>query len=59
MEVGGMAVDVPSFDGRITLSVIITCIVAATSGLIFGYDIGISGINIYKQIRKHQLILLL
>ena len=29
--------------GRITLSVLITCIVAASGGLIFGYDIGISG----------------
>jgi len=31
------------FAGKITLSVIITCIVAASSGLLFGYDIGISG----------------
>lgn len=29
--------------GNITMSVVITCIVAASSGLIFGYDIGISG----------------
>ncbi|XP_028804682.1 sugar transport protein 5 [Neltuma alba] len=46
MAVGGFAVDAPSNaagDGRITLSVVITCIVAASSGLIFGYDIGISG----------------
>ncbi|XP_028771806.1 sugar transport protein 5-like [Neltuma alba] len=44
MAVGGMAVDAPAgFDGKITLSVVITCIVAASSGLIFGYDIGISG----------------
>lgn len=31
------------FDGRITASVVITCIVAASGGLLFGYDIGISG----------------
>ncbi|XP_054799128.1 sugar transport protein 5-like [Prosopis cineraria] len=45
MAVGGFAVDAPSdsFDGKITLSVLITCIVAASSGLIFGYDVGISG----------------
>ncbi|XP_054788397.1 sugar transport protein 5-like [Prosopis cineraria] len=43
MAVGGMAVETPGVDGRITLSVVITCIVAASSGLIFGYDIGISG----------------
>ncbi|KAK7410530.1 hypothetical protein VNO78_01373 [Psophocarpus tetragonolobus] len=32
-----------AFAGMITLSVVITCIVAASSGLLFGYDIGISG----------------
>ncbi|CAI0442124.1 unnamed protein product [Linum tenue] len=31
------------FGGRITSSVVVTCVVAASSGLIFGYDIGISG----------------
>jgi hypothetical protein len=29
--------------GKLTLSIIISCIVAASSGLLFGYDIGISG----------------
>ncbi|XP_030453406.1 sugar transport protein 5-like [Syzygium oleosum] len=46
MAVGGFAVDggnVDGLGGKITLSVVITCVVAATSGLIFGYDIGISG----------------
>ncbi|CAJ1974112.1 unnamed protein product [Sphenostylis stenocarpa] len=31
------------FLGKITLSIVITCIVAASSGLLFGYDLGISG----------------
>ncbi|XP_031491249.1 sugar transport protein 5-like [Nymphaea colorata] len=31
------------FGGKLTVSVYITCIVAASCGLIFGYDIGISG----------------
>ncbi|KAK9757554.1 hypothetical protein RND81_01G170300 [Saponaria officinalis] len=31
------------YSGRITAAVVITCIVAASGGLIFGYDIGISG----------------
>ncbi|KAJ0974876.1 hypothetical protein J5N97_016841 [Dioscorea zingiberensis] len=31
------------YNGKMTLHVFITCIVAATGGLIFGYDIGISG----------------
>ncbi|RDX61377.1 Sugar transport protein 5, partial [Mucuna pruriens] len=45
MAGGGFAVDAPTsgFDGKITLSVVITCIVAASSGLIFGYDVGVSG----------------
>ncbi|KAK7280149.1 hypothetical protein RJT34_25211 [Clitoria ternatea] len=32
-----------NFDSRITLSVILSCVLAATGGLMFGYDIGISG----------------
>lgn len=45
MAVGGFAVDDNSraFSGKVTASVVITCIVAASGGLIFGYDIGISG----------------
>ncbi|KAF7829933.1 sugar transport protein 5 [Senna tora] len=45
MAVGGVAVDAPTtaFHGKITISVVITCIVAASTGLIFGYDVGISG----------------
>ena len=31
------------YPGRLTLFVFFTCVVAATGGLIFGYDIGISG----------------
>uniref|UniRef100_A0A0D9ZLJ4 Major facilitator superfamily (MFS) profile domain-containing protein n=1 Tax=Oryza glumipatula TaxID=40148 RepID=A0A0D9ZLJ4_9ORYZ len=36
----GSAVD---HGGRLTFSVVITCLVAASGGLIFGYDVGISG----------------
>ncbi|KAK7282812.1 hypothetical protein RIF29_11882 [Crotalaria pallida] len=47
MAGGGFVSDSDSppaeFEGRITFSIIITCIVAASSGLIFGYDVGISG----------------
>lgn len=32
------------YEGRITKYVIVACIVGAFGGLIFGYDIGISGI---------------
>ncbi|KAH6558212.1 hypothetical protein KP509_1Z073700 [Ceratopteris richardii] len=31
------------YEGRITIYVVITCIIAASGGLMFGYDIGISG----------------
>ena len=43
---GGAFVDAPSgksYEGSITAFVIFTCAVAAMGGLIFGYDIGISG----------------
>jgi len=31
------------FEARITAAVVISCIMAATGGLMFGYDVGISG----------------
>lgn len=33
------------YKGRVTAYVIIACIVAATGGSLFGYDIGISGLS--------------
>ncbi|XP_060196115.1 sugar transport protein 10-like [Lycium barbarum] len=33
----------PEYEGKVTTFVIMTCLVAATGGLLFGYDIGISG----------------
>lgn len=35
--------DGKEYPGKMTLFVFLTCLVAATGGLIFGYDIGISG----------------
>ncbi|KAE8793289.1 4B hexose transporter [Hordeum vulgare] len=46
MPGGGFAVSAPSgveFEAKITPIVIISCIMAATGGLMFGYDVGISG----------------
>ncbi|KAF6140625.1 hypothetical protein GIB67_013918 [Kingdonia uniflora] len=46
MAGGGFAVESAGSNDhntKVTLSVIITCIVVASGGLIFGYDIGISG----------------
>ena len=44
------------YPGYLTPFVAITCIVAAMGGLIFGYDIGISGKYIYTYIHINQLI---
>lgn len=33
-----------NYEGKPTTLVIVTCLVAATGGLIFGYDIGITGL---------------
>jgi hypothetical protein len=32
--------------GRVTISVVVTCLMAASCGLIFGYDIGVSGAHV-------------
>ncbi|KAF0890338.1 hypothetical protein E2562_002739 [Oryza meyeriana var. granulata] len=39
----GGDVSAAAYGGELTLSVLVTCVVAASGGLIFGYDIGISG----------------
>ncbi|KAL3830632.1 hypothetical protein ACJIZ3_019434 [Penstemon smallii] len=44
MAIGGINTKVKgNYEGRVTPFVVISCVVAATGGLIFGYDIGISG----------------
>ncbi|PKU67793.1 sugar transport protein MST4 [Dendrobium catenatum] len=46
MPAGGFAVSAPTgteFEAKITPIVIISCIMAATGGLMFGYDVGVSG----------------
>lgn len=53
MAIGGLALDVAdgrgNIDAKITAAVVMTCVVAASSGLIFGYDIGISGYNLKNE----------
>lgn len=39
---GGVVKDYP---GKMTAYVIFTCFIGATGGLIFGYDLGVSGIK--------------
>ncbi|KAF8029673.1 hypothetical protein BT93_E2180 [Corymbia citriodora subsp. variegata] len=41
--VGGVVSDGKEYPGELTSYVLVTCIVGAMGGLIFGYDIGISG----------------
>ncbi|XP_059655079.1 sugar transport protein MST6-like [Cornus florida] len=45
MAGGGMVSQGPvkQYEGGVTAFVLMTCVIAATGGLIFGYDIGISG----------------
>ncbi|KAF1861733.1 hypothetical protein Lal_00026162 [Lupinus albus] len=59
--VGGISVGNGSkeYPGNLTPFVTITCIVAAMGGLIFGYDIGISGIYYIHIITNTNLVLTL
>jgi len=41
------------YKGRVTPYVIIACIVAATGGSLFGYDIGISGSSIIHTLNHN------
>ncbi|XP_071707580.1 hexose carrier protein HEX6 [Rutidosis leptorrhynchoides] len=44
MAVGSyVSSEVRKYNGRVTSFVVLSCVVAATGGIIFGYDIGISG----------------
>eukprot|EP00897_Mesotaenium_endlicherianum_P010445 jgi/Mesen1/9429/ME000618S08816 len=47
MPSGGIApaagAGVQAYDGRVTAYVVFTCLVAASGGLLFGYDIGVTG----------------
>jgi len=46
-----------NFEAKITYTVIISCIMAATGGLMFGYDIGISGTcDIWRLVRNNPFI---
>jgi hypothetical protein len=52
---GGGTVDkgrAEQYKGRVTVHVIIACIVAATGGSLFGYDVGISGSVLIPSLSK-------
>lgn len=38
----------PQYGGKMTAFVVVSCIMAAMGGVIFGYDIGISGLYVYN-----------
>jgi len=42
--------DVPEFEGRITFNVIVCVVIAACGGLMFGYDIGVSGLYLIMDL---------
>lgn len=42
------------YKGQLTLFVLLSCMVAAMGGLIFGYDIGISGIYCIMLYFQHK-----
>ncbi|CAK9188072.1 unnamed protein product [Ilex paraguariensis] len=45
------------YNGRVTLFVVLSCMVAATGGIIFSYDIGISGgVTSMEPFLKSQLL---
>ena len=44
---GGGTGEQVEFEGKITKYVVLCAIIAATGGLMFGYDIGISGIYVF------------
>ncbi|RDX90021.1 Sugar transport protein 13, partial [Mucuna pruriens] len=43
MADGGLSTSASDYEAKITPIVIISCIMAATGGLMFGYDVGVSG----------------
>lgn len=46
----GFAVTSPageSYNGKVTLFVILSCMMASMGGVLFGYDIGISGLPFF------------
>lgn len=44
-----------SYNGRVTSFVVLSCMMATMGGIIFGYDIGISGLFIYIQIHIYRI----
>ena len=43
--------DVPEFEGKITFNVIVCVVIAACGGLMFGYDIGVSGLYLILHLK--------
>lgn len=43
MAIGGFVEADADYGGRVTSFVVLSCIVAGSGGILFGYDLGISG----------------
>ncbi|KAJ1299236.1 hypothetical protein BS78_01G516500 [Paspalum vaginatum] len=43
MAIGAFVTEDPGYGGRVTSFVVLSCIVAGSGGILFGYDLGISG----------------
>ena len=56
---GGVMVVGPKrvYEGRTTVYVVVACIIAASGGLIFGYDLGISGIFPFPSLSSSFFLL--
>jgi hypothetical protein len=63
MPAGGFATATAGgvkFEARITPIVILSCIMAATGGLMFGYDVGVSGYyNHWPSLTVHFVFIIL
>lgn len=43
------------YNGRTTMYVVLTCITAASGGLMFGYDVGISGTFDFRKLEIYSM----
>lgn len=43
LTAAGAAARAGDYEGRVTFKVVMACIIAATGGMLFGYDLGVTG----------------
>ena len=52
----GAAARAGDYEGRVTFKVIMACMIAATGGLLFGYDLGVTGKPVHKRIMESYIL---